>query len=181
MVGADATVTVTRNPRLLPTETESGPQHLTSPDGLVEPGPPDSRGARSVALVGCAVVLAAVGIVFFALTRPPSESAVDTSPSAEDTGESLAANDSFFSTPRVPEDVTVNVSPNGRAAEVSWASVEGAAAYQVERLDTDAVSEVVETATSLEFDDGDRPCVAVRAIGIDGKMSAASSAVCATP
>lgn len=119
--------------------------------------------------------LAAVVLVVLAALSLVAGDADVAAPTA--TTSKSATTDQFFSAPTAPTGVVI-VWSSDDSVEISWLPSDDARGYQVVRVDTDEVVEVFDPSAVLKSDGGARPCVRVTAIGVDGKLSQPSDAVC---
>ena len=107
----------------------------------------------------------------------------------EDTGTPLAeggtspdpsvAEDDFFVRVDPPDDIEVRRDGDG-AVTVTWTADESLS-YEVQRVDDGANQRIMTAGGSVvldDVDDGDRPCVVVRALSEAGQLSAASPPAC---
>lgn len=127
------------------------------------------RVARGLLAAGLACVAAIVAVAV--LAGPPR-----TPPDVEDA--TPVTIDEFFSTPAVPTGVLIERAPDETSVVLNWNQSEGARSYQVERLDTGDIVEVLEPEAVIEVAFGMPVCVSVVAVGLDGKLSAPTPTTC---
>lgn len=171
----DATVTVARPVPAEPAAADDG-------QNGGGPGQAGAAPGRTRVVAGALAALVAVGVLGGVAgwrglgsdrSAPPATSAVSLA---------VGADDEFYAALAPPASVTVLAVDAG--FEVRWSAVEGSLRYEVQRLDgahgEDAPTGTEETVLLLAgVTAGERPCVVVRAIGANGRVSRDSSQVCA--
>lgn len=169
----DATRTIVRSPAAATPLVDPTSAHDQKP--VQTPSGP-SRKTRGVILA--AVVFAALAIAALA-----AGSGGDGGTSAEETTTTALNEDAFFGAPVTPSDVTFSPTDDPLVVEVTWNGLTDGATYQLERL---AGGEVIETDTPparvARTSTDERPCVIVRAVGSNNRISPDSEPAClATP
>ncbi len=140
---------------------------------------PSKRKLRGMVMAGVAVVAIVLAALIASAGRDEAEGPEQTTTTELD-------EDAFFGAPEQPTGVVFSPTADPLVYEVTWNGLTDGASYQVERLNSVDLPEdipvVVEAHTApallVLISADERPCVAVRAIGSNGRISPDSDPAC---
>ncbi|MBY5161287.1 serine/threonine-protein kinase [Salsipaludibacter albus] len=158
-----------------PTATVARPSQRTRASDEPERSPV-SRRRLAISVAAGVVTIGGIGLLAWSAARTPPSDPVPTALATDD----AVVDDDFFDLVATPTAVRLEQLDDGRV-QVRWQGPEDAT-FEVQRVDGAAGDEAAMTAEAspLVLDDvvGQRPCVVVRALGANGRLSEDSPPAC---